>query len=69
MDKNNLVTVQDLQKMKEEIIKKLNFMNMLYGAGRKDMFEEQWAELSKLINALPALAVSPKELQAIREAK
>jgi len=55
--------------MKEEIIKKLNFMNMLYGAGRKDMFEEQWAELSKLINALPALAVSPKDLQAIRDAK
>jgi|14_taG_2_1085336.scaffolds.fasta_scaffold282204_1 hypothetical protein len=42
--------------MKEEIIKKLNFMNMLYGAGRKEMFEEQWAELSKLINALPAPA-------------
>ncbi len=39
--------------MKEEIIKKLNFMNTLYRAGRKEMFEEQWPELAKLINALP----------------
>ena len=55
--------------MKAEIIKKLNFMNMLYSAGRKEMFEEQWADLAKLVQALPDLAVSPKDLQAIRDAK
>ncbi len=39
--------------MKEELIKKLNFMNMLYSAGRIEMFQEQWSELAKLIDNLP----------------
>jgi len=39
--------------MKKEIIEKLNFMNLLYASGRKEMFEEQWSELAKLINKLP----------------
>mgnify|MGYP003681510514 CR=1 FL=1 len=55
--------------MKAEIIKKLNFMNLMYRAGRKEIFEEQWSELAKLVQALPDLAVSPKDLEAIRESK
>lgn len=39
--------------MKEELIKKLNFMNLLYSAGRIEMFQEQWSELAKLIDNLP----------------
>tara|TARA_R110002124_G_scaffold261164_1_gene427079 strand:+ start:32 stop:199 length:168 start_codon:yes stop_codon:yes gene_type:complete len=55
--------------MKAEIIKKLNFMNLMYSAGRKEIFEDQWPDLVKLVQALPDLAVSPKDLQAIRDAK
>ena len=39
--------------MKKEIIEKLNFMNLLYASGRKEMFEEQWTDLAELINKLP----------------
>ncbi len=48
--------------MKKEIIEKLNFMNLLYGVGRKEMFEEQWSKLVTLINKLPDEEINDEQI-------
>jgi len=48
--------------MKKEIIAKLNFMHLLYGTNRKEMFEEQWSKLVTLVNKLPDEEINDEQI-------